>query len=182
MHKHPTVSSERRKRVRAVTGLLWTGNQQGKGFLVVNGFGRGSGVIHCRLPTGLQGDAAGCVWSRFPQSTVPQHCTLPPHTSVTTRADPIPSPGQQYPANLHSVRCLLHLLPESIGFGTRRLQVARQPRGLCRLLPPVDTGPCQWDTGDTQSLRAASGPSARPQWSPGLSTMVRVSACAECMR
>lgn len=61
-----------------MTGLLWTGNQQGKGFLVVNGFGRGSGVIHCRLPTGLQGDAAGCVWSRFPQSTVPQHCILPP--------------------------------------------------------------------------------------------------------
>lgn len=176
MHKHPTMPSEHRKRVRAVMGLLWARDQQGEGFLVGSGVGRSTGVMLQASHWAARGCCSpGCTWSGCPRTALPQHCTLTPHTPITTRADPIPSPGRQYPANLHSVCRLLHLLPESIGFGSRWLQVARQPRGLCRLLPPEDTGPCQWDTGDAQSSWAALGPPARSRWSPGLSTMVRVS-------
>lgn len=71
--------------------------------------------------------------------------------------------GPRYPADLHSVGCLLHLLPESVSFGSRWLQVAGQARGFHRLLPPA---------GGQGSLRAVTTPQSpqRPPRSPGLSS------------
>lgn len=71
---------------------------------------------------------------------------------------PLGQEEPQYPADLHSVGCLLHLLPESVGFGARGLQVAGQPRGLHRLLPPAGgTGTVSAAATSQRPCRATAG-------------------------
>lgn len=71
-----------------------------------------------RVKTGIRGKAAGFLRSKVSLS---QQGAAP-----------------RYPADLHSVGRLLHLLPQSVSFGARGLQVAGQTRGLGRLLPPAE--------------------------------------------